>query len=171
MPKAKSLTLPADLPATPAKCPEERRKAPRLTLSPPRVPEKAVQSAIVETLRLLGYRVLQTGHITKRQKCQSCGAWQWQRGGYGNEPGVGDLLISHDTRWSAQVWIMFEVKGAGTKIRREQRELLDADRSAIVRSPWQAVETLLIVEELMGVDPNPRLREWLRINAKAGQEI
>lgn len=86
----------------------------------PRVPEKAVQAAIVELLEALGGTVYVLG--TKRRKGDYHGTMQ--------TPGIPDLLAflpqppDVNSRIEArQLWV--EVKAHGGKLRKEQREFAE----------------------------------------------
>ncbi len=72
--------------------------------------ESAKQKECVSWLQKRGYTVLVTGAFVKRMSCEKCGAWQFPHTGFGNAPGVPDVLFSHE-RWGiGPVWSVLEWK-------------------------------------------------------------
>jgi hypothetical protein len=147
--------------------PRKKKEAPWRLAAPPGPSEKQRQQNIVDALAWCGYEVKRLGQIIKLQKCGGCGHEFWPEGGYGNDPGVADLLVTHPD-WPSLVWVMLECKTPTTRVRDEQRRLARTSRSTMVRNEWQAAEAIQAVEEEMGRPPTPKLLEWMRVNQKAG---
>jgi hypothetical protein len=116
--------------------------------------ERQLQRQIVEGLQVHGYVVKQIGHITKQVRCQQCGHWQTPHVGYGNDPSVPDLLVSHP-RWPVALWAGLELKTPqevtllgtipGGRLSPGQRALAQLGRIAIIRSLEDA---LLVLEQV-----------------------
>ena len=147
-------------PAEPA--PVKRRSP--LTLKPDKDTrsEAQKQSEAVAWLKQRGYTVLVTGAFVKKMACEKCGHWQFPHTGFGNSPGVPDLLISH-TRWGKRVFSPLEFKRDEKSDRKpEQVALVDAGLSVFVWSLPMALQSVYEVEVSMGVEPLPELVEWLQ---------
>lgn len=111
--------------------------------------EKQLQAQIVQGLEARGYVVRQLGHITRQTRCPNCGAWHTPHVGYGNDPGVPDLLVSRPG-WF--YWVGLEVKTPiyrtvlgtipGGRLRREQRDLVELGLTRVIRSLEDALSAL-----------------------------
>lgn len=132
-------------------------------LTPPRVPEAAVQQGIVDALRWCGYTVKVTGKPKKAVQCLWCLRWFVPRKGEGtsNDRAVADLLVMRAA--FGPFALQLEVKAQGGRLSPEQRELAGAGLIVIVRSVDDALAAAAAAEERLGTQ-NPRLAEFVRVN-------
>ena len=112
--------------------------------------EKKRQAAIVKMLKAEGYKVMVTGTPLKIVRCEECGHVQWPKGGNSNEPGIGDLLVTHPARWPLGTWVMLECKTDTGEVRPEQQALADAGLSWIVRNEAETREAVKEFEDRLG---------------------
>ena len=108
------------------------------------LPEWSVQATIEDGLKWLGYTVLHTQHIYRKQTCPGCGKHFRPTGGYGADKAVPDLLVRHPS-WPVGVWRGIEVKGTKTALSPEQ-ELLHAQGGIIVCRSWEEAKAALGIE-------------------------
>lgn len=100
-------------------------------------PEKQLQAWAVADLTKLGFEVKQIGHKVMKVKCPH-GAYFFPNTGFGNDEGVADLAVTH-TRLPQGMWFMIELKAAKTRIREEQKRLIDLGRNYLVRNDRELV--------------------------------
>jgi hypothetical protein len=156
----------ADVPMSylrPVEAPRQTRRSP-LMLKPERDnrTEQAKQSEAVSWLQARGYTVLVTGAFVRRIQCEKCGAWQWPHNGFGNAPGVPDLLISHP-RFGTRIWTVLEFKqSAKAKRKPEQVALVEKGLSVFVWSLQMAITAVYEVEVSLGLEPHEELTAWLQ---------
>ena len=117
--------------------------------------EHEIETAIVEGLRYLRYRVLRTSE--HRRRCRTCGVVT--AGGNGQDRGLGDVLFRRDA-WPEGLWAMCEVKRPDGKWSSlEQREVVEAGGMEVVHSFEEAEAYAARMDEqalsLTGVTKNP----------------
>ena len=143
-----------------------RRSPLNMKVQAPELSEKQREKNAIQTLTLLGYTVKHLGKpIPVTCRNPKCRAFQWAST-TGNATGVADLLVTHPQRWPG-VWQMLETKKSDRADRRqEQIDLADAGLSTFFVTEEQAVRSVMAAEERMGVEPNPKLLNWLKCNVK-----
>lgn len=107
------------------------------------ISEDTIQQCIVQGLTAYGYTVLVTSRRLKR--CRNCGAWPG--GADGATRGIPDLLVTRKG-WGPR-WIGLEVKGPTTRVRPEQKALMESGMIVIVRSWEEAYDAVTTFKERM----------------------
>jgi len=128
---AKSCGYTRIAPKTPQRAAERPQQASQKL---PKAREEDIQQAIIQTLRIHGYEVLQT--TVRVRKCEKCGTYP-TKARYGATDGVPDLFV-----WVEGAWRGIEVKGPATKISDAQKRLAEKGRVVIVRSVEDALEAI-----------------------------
>jgi hypothetical protein len=103
--------------------------------------EASRQSAVIKTLRSLGYTVLEIAQKRQPIFCK-CGAKHWPVT-TGNTSGVSDLLVS---RLGWQLWLSIEMKTPITERRPKQVELNEMGLTVIVETVAEAVQAVADTE-------------------------
>ncbi len=128
--------------------------------------EAALQSSVVQGLRVLGYTVMETGLPTRKTKCPKCTFWFTPKTGKLNTPGTPDLYVSHvkwGVRWQGlPLWIGLECKAPGGRslfgavqpgtVKPEQRELANLGLTVLIHSWDETLAALRRVEAIIGVE-------------------
>lgn len=145
----------------------KRRPSLRMQVQAPEISEKQREKNATGTLRSLGYTVKHLGKpIPVTCKNPKCRTFQWAKT-TGNSTGVADLLVTHAVYWPAKCWIMIETKKSDKADRSEEQiKLAEAGLSTFYVTEEEAVRTIIAAEQRMGLEPNPKLLNWLRGNVK-----
>ena len=120
--------------------------------------EDEVQNSVVLRLRALGFEVLSTSEHRRRESCPRCGTRFFPKQGRGCDKGVPDLLITHPD-YPAATWLGLEVKGSGTPLSLEQKDLRDRKRILVVRDA--AKESAADLAQRLAVTLLGHARRWL----------
>jgi hypothetical protein len=105
--------------------------------------EADIQKAIVDALGLVGFECLEVGKVRRAVVCPDCGGKHFPTGWQGNTPGTPDLMVGLASGFPLCTWVGLELKRpTHAKTRPEQLELWQRGRTAIVRSPREALEDL-----------------------------
>lgn len=130
--------------------------------------EQQRQQEGITWLRERGYVVLVVGQFLKRSKCEKCGEWGFPTGGYGNQRGVMDTLVSHPAHWGeagkVRAILGVEWKRSATEPKRtpEQLELQSAGISVIVWSvPMLAKAIYEFERQWIPAGAHPEVESWL----------
>ena len=138
----------------------ETLKRPRQPRRPPKVKisEAQRQTAVINTLRSLGYVVLLIGQKRQPIFCP-CGKKHWPIT-TGNTTGSPDLVISH-RRWAAGAMMGLEMKTPDTVRRPEQLALAQAGRTVIVETVGEALRAIVGLERQWEIAPLPAMLAYL----------
>lgn len=100
--------------------------------------EAETQRAIIELLRLAGFKVWSSSRV--RRRCSQCGSFS--SGGDGVDKGLPDIVFCHPR--IPRLMGGIEVKGPKTAISPEQRAAADLDCYAICRSVDEAALAVFV---------------------------
>lgn len=106
-------------------------------------PEDLIQEQVRALLTCAGYVV----------RCTTVRGWRASRG-YGTDPGIPDLLVTHAS-W-AGAWLGIEMKSVRTSVSDTQRALAEAGMIRICRSVEDAASAVVNFECAHGFPPRAR---------------
>jgi hypothetical protein len=114
-----------------------------------KISEASLQAQIVQTLRVLGYTVMETGKTRSAVRCPHCKGRHYATGWQGNTVGLPDLYI-HYGGWVTGTALAVELKTKTGTVRKAQQALAESGCSIIARSLEDVLETVRDFEDSQG---------------------
>ncbi len=113
--------------------------------------EKQLQQLVVQSLRLLGYTVFESGKARSKVMCPACKTRHYATGWQGNSVGLPDLYV-HNSKWKIPVGVGIELKTTKGKVQIEQQLFADMNVTKVCRSLDDVLNAIHTVELVIGND-------------------
>lgn len=113
--------------------------------------EKQLQQLVVQSLRLLGYTVFESGKARSKVMCPTCKTRHYATGWQGNSVGLPDLYV-HNSKWKIPVGIGIELKTTKGKVQIEQQLFADMNVTKVCRSLDEVLNAIHTIELVIGND-------------------
>lgn len=113
--------------------------------------EKQLQQLVVQSLRLLGYTVFESGKARSKVMCPTCKTRHYATGWQGNSVGLPDLYV-HNSKWKIPVGVGIELKTTKGKVQIEQQLFADMNVTKVCRSLDEVLNAIHTIELVIGND-------------------